>query len=207
MPPSRPTVQTCRGELNAHAYGFRCDPLSVVVTVTTNVSGDCSISSMVAANGLDSELRVPVLGHLIDPAVPVSPSARPKNCGELPLSPGQFEIKVQPRAGRAVDKGLSAHSLEVVSGYFRAQFGLPCILRLPNIRQGDPFVHVYEECLGVLGSVWEFPIRHNQVEEFAQWTYQRRQNNLPPGVEWRRKSRALWFWVGQLPPRVEREKE
>ncbi len=106
MPPAGAALQTCRGELKANLYRFRCDPLSAVVDAVTDGSGQCSIVSMRPAISPNDGLRVQTLENLVPPNVPRRKGPAPKDCGELPASAGSFELKIMPRA-RIASEALS----------------------------------------------------------------------------------------------------
>jgi hypothetical protein len=195
--PTGAAMQTCRGELKANSYSFRCDPLRAVVGVSTDGSGHCSIVLMTPAISAEDGLRVLRLEHLVPPGIPRRKGAAPQDCGELPLSGGAFEFKIMPRAARPVSDALSNSARVRALDYFKLGGGTSCLLRFPRVKAGDPFVHVYEECGGVLSAVWEFTIDRGQVADFPHWTYTRRKGDLPPGVGWRRDSTDLWFAVSK----------
>jgi hypothetical protein len=203
-----PSVQTCRGEHRESQYSFRCDPLGVVVSVSVGDTGYCSIAGMRPSFGPSAGLRV-LKGPFPTPRFPVStgvlaePSgtgttkpADPRDCGELPLKEGTFEIAVTVRS-RQVNKVLSVSARDAALKYFQLADIPPCLLRFPNVKTGDPFFHVYEECQGVLEAVWEFTIEDGQVADFAQWTYTPKRTGLPAGAELRRNRPELWFGVSR----------
>jgi hypothetical protein len=194
-PDGTPGAQTCRGELRGHSYSFRCDPLSVVVGVTANEEGRCSIMFMRPSVGPDDGLHVQTLEHLVPPGIPRKKGATPQYCGELPVKEGSFEIVIMPRA-RPVNSALTNTARDVALAYNKAAGDRPCLLRFPNVKNGDPFVHVYQECQGVLDVIWQFPISDGQVADSADFYYSPRRG-LPPGVEWRRNQADLWFAVSR----------
>lgn len=191
-PPTGATLQTCRGELKANLYRFRCDPLSTVVDAVTDSAGHCSIVSMRPAISPEDGLHVQTLENLVPSGVPRRKGAAPQDCGELPINGGTFELKVMPHV-RPVNETLS-NSARSAALHYNTQGGDDlCLLRFPKVKAGDPFFHVYAECGGTLSAVWEFTINRGQVADFPHWSYTRRKGDLPPGVEWRRNSSHLWF--------------
>lgn len=195
-PPAGAVLQTCRGELKGNLYRFRCDPVSAVVDVVTDGSGRCSIVSMRPAVSPDDGLRVQTLEHLVPPNVPRKKGATPQDCGELPLNAGVFELKIMP-AARPVNEALSSNARSAALHYNSQGGDDRCLLRFPNVKAGDPFVHVYVECQGALTAVWELTINRGEVADFPHWSYTRRKRDLPPGVEWRRNSSELWFGMSR----------
>ncbi len=195
-PPAGATMQSCRGELKANLYRFRCDPLSTVVDAVTDSAGHCSIVSMRPAISPEDGLRVQTLETLVPSSVPRKKGSAPQDCGELPVNDGTFELKVMPHV-RPVSDTLS-NSARSGALHYNAQGGDDfCTLRFPKVKTGDPFFHVYEECGGALSAVWEFTINRGQVADFPHWTYTRRKGDLPPGVDWRRDLTDLWFAVSK----------
>jgi hypothetical protein len=191
--PNTSGVQTCRGELRTNSYSFRCDPLSVVIGAVVRDSGHCSITFMRPSVSLDDGLRVQTLEHLVPPRTrtPVPP----RDCGELPTKEGRFELTITPRSGR-VNSALTSAARDAALAYNKRSGDLFCLLRFPNVKTGDPFFHVYEECQGVLDGIWEFTIEDGEVADFAHWFYNRRRG-FPNGTEWRRDQMDLWFGVSR----------
>lgn len=191
-PPTQATLQTCRGELRSNSYEFRCDPLSVVVDVITDPSGHCEITNMRPAISPDDGLRALTLEHLIPPGIPIRKGAAPRDCGELPVTNGAFQLTVMPRA-RPVSGELSRNARSAALDYNARGGDNRCLLHFPKVKMGDPFFHVYEECQGTLDTVWEFGIIRGQVQDYAAWYYTLRKRDLPPGIKWRRNTSELWF--------------
>jgi hypothetical protein len=194
-PDSTPGPQTCRGEFRGHYYSFRCDPLSVVLGAAANEEGRCSITFMRPSVGPEDGLRVQSLERLVPPGIPRRKRAAPQHCGELPLKAGSFEIVVTPHP-RPVSSVLTNAARDMALAYNKASSDRPCLLRFPNVKAGDPFVHVYQECQGVLDVIWQFPISDGQVADSADFYYSPKRG-LPPGVEWRRNRADLWFGVSR----------
>lgn len=59
-----PNLQTCRGEFNGRSFPFRCDPLSVVVSVALDNSGRCVVRSMRPSTSPEDGLHIQTLEHL-----------------------------------------------------------------------------------------------------------------------------------------------
>lgn len=194
-PAATPGAQTCRGELRGHSYSFRCDPLSGVVGVSGNEEGHCSITFMRPSIGPEDGLRVQTLEHLVPPGVPRRKGAAPQYCGELPVKEGTFEIVVMPHP-RPVNSALTNAARDAALAYNKAAGDRPCLLRFPNVKTGDPFVHVYQECQGVLDVIWEFLVSDGQVADSAHFYYSPKRG-IPLGVEWRRNQADLWFAVSR----------
>jgi len=194
-PDGTPGPQTCRGEFRGPSYSFRCDPLSVVVGVTANEEGRCSIAFMRPSVGPGDGLRVQTLEQLVAPGVPRRKGAAPQYCGELPVKEGTFQIVVAPHP-RSVNGVLTNAARSAALAYNKAAGDRPCLLRFPNVKTGDPFVHVYQECQGVLDVIWHFPISDGQVADSADFYYSPKRG-LPPGVEGRRNRADLWFAVSR----------
>ena len=72
-----------------------------------------------------------------------------------------------------------------------------CLLRFPNVKTGDPFVHVYQECHGVLKDILEFRIDDGEVDDFPHWEYTPRRGGFPKGPGWRQNRPDLWFGVSR----------
>ena len=175
--PNTPVVQTCRGEVRTNLYRFRCDPLSVIVDAVVDDSGHCSIVSMRPSISSDDGLRVQTLAHPVPPRN--RKPAPPLDCGELPLNDGIIQLTIVPR-GRQVNNGLTSSARDAAL-YYNQQGGEGhCSLRLPNVKTGDPFFHVYEECQGVLHAVWEFTVQRGRVAEFPHWSYTPEDAICPP---------------------------
>lgn len=188
--PSTPGVQTCRGELRENLYRFRCDPLSVVVDGVVDDSGHCSIVFMRASSNPEDGLRAQTFAHVTPPRR--NKLAQPGDCGELPRNDGVFELAITPRS-RQVNSVLTSDAHNAALAYNSHGGDRLCLLRFPNVKTGDPFFHVYEECQGVLDIVLEFRIRNGRVADFPHWHYSRRQGGLPTGWQWRRNRSELWF--------------
>jgi hypothetical protein len=157
-------------------------------------SGHCSIVSMRPSISPDDGLHVQMLAHLVQPRN--SKPAAPQDCGELPLRDGSFELAIKPRS-RQVNSALSSSARNAALAYNkRGGYGL-CLLRFPNVKTGDPFFHVYEECQGTLSAVWEFTIKAGQVADFPHWSSSRKRGDLPTGIEWRRTQTDLWFGISR----------
>lgn len=193
--PGSPATQTCRGELRGSSYSFRCDPLSVVVAAVRNEAGHCSITSMRPSVGAEDGVRVQTLDHLVPPGVPRRKGAAPEKCGELPVKEGRFDITVTPHP-RPVNSTLTRAAREAAIAYSKKSGDRGCLLRFPNVKTGDPFFHVYEECQGTLDQIWEFTIEDGRVADYAHWFYNRKRG-FPKGVEWRRDRPDLWFEVSR----------
>jgi hypothetical protein len=204
-------VQTCRGELRDDGYTFRCDPVAVVVNVSVDDSGNCIIrnirASISAADGL---LRpgpiIPAPGFRgPDAPRPIQVPGRPKltptkplRCGELPLTAGTFSIKVTPRGRRGTSRALTERAWNVASSYW-SQAGVSpaerCIFYCPNVKEGDPFFHLYQVCDGRVDAIWEFEIGNGVVADYARWTYERRgAADYPPD----RRLKQDDFWFGKF---------
>jgi hypothetical protein len=190
-----PGTQACRGERRGNAYSFRCDPLSVVVTVIVKEGGHCPITSMRPSISSDDGLRVQTLEHLVPPSVPRKKGGTPQECGELPLKEGSFQLVITP-GSRPVSGALTIAARDVALAYSKASGGRPCLLRFPNVKTGDPFFHVYVECQEVLDTIWEFRIEDGQAVDSAHWYYSRKRG-FPNGFEWRRNQTDLWSGVSR----------
>ncbi len=192
--------QACRGELRTGIYSFRCDPIGVVVSATADDFGRCLIGNLRPSVEPDDGLRVNLLPHLVLRGRTTLPL--PAKCGELPTSEGRFEFTVTPRL-RNVDKPLTDAVRVAAIAFMRRARDWRAVLRLPAVRTGDPFAHVY--CLydGVLEAVMEFSIRSGQVADFPHFTYDVPHKNMPLGAERRLAEPGLWSGVS-LPE--EREK-
>jgi hypothetical protein len=188
-------TQTCRGELRGSSYSFRCDPLSMVIAAVVNEGGHCSITSMRPSASPDDGLRVQTLEDLVPPGVPRKKGGVPQDCGELPVKEGGFQIVVT-RHSRPVNSSLTSAARDAALAYNKRSGDQACLLRFPNVKTGDPFFHVYEECQGVLDDIWEFTIHDGHVADYAHWYYDRKRG-YPPGVEWRRNQADLWFAVSR----------
>lgn len=198
--PNTPGTQTCRGELRGNLYSFRCDPLAVVVAVVVDDSGHCSIVSMSPSISEEDGLRVQTLAHLVPPRN--SKPAQPRDCGELPLKDGSFELAIPPRS-RKVNNALTIDARNAALRYTKQGGDDGCLLRFPDVKTGDPFFHVYEECQGALNAVWEFTIKNGKVSDFPHWSYTRRRGGFPAGAEWREGRMDLWLGVSRLGARQE----
>lgn len=189
-------IQTCRGELRTGLYRFRCDPLSVVVDVTTDKSGRCSIAFMRPAvnshDGLQVQKFAPPEG--VKPQANDDDTAPIRDCGELPIRDGMFEIRITPRA-RPVDEVLTTQARDVALAYNERGGDGGCVLKFPKVHLGDPFFHVYEECAGALEQVWEFAIRDGVVATSPQWLYSRERGYALADAEARRNQPDLWFEI------------
>jgi hypothetical protein len=177
-------IQICRGELRDSSYQFRCDPLKVVVSVRLEDSGACVITNMRHALFPQDGIKMARLPELTGRRL-----SKNVQCGELPTEEGMFEITIKPRM-REVSQRLTAEAHDAGSEYMRRGGQKHCILRFPNVREGDPFFHLYEECAGSLQTVWEFTVRQDMVAASPHWFYT--QKRLPEGADERRKRTALW---------------
>lgn len=182
-------VQTCEGEFRANLYSFRCDPLSVVVDVAVEKSGECSIIFMRPSRSPQDGLRVQTMSHILRPSG--AKSVLIQRCGELPVQSGHFKILVVPILG-AFSDSLTGAAREAAFKY-RGMMGDNCSMHIPRVRTGDPFVHVYEECKDSYTSVLEFTIRQGVVSESPHWTYTQKRTGLPVGFERRRSQIELWL--------------
>lgn len=145
--------------------------------------------------GSDDGLRVQTLEHLVPPGVPRKKGGSPQDCGELPVKDGSFEIAVTPHS-RPVNGTLTGAARDTALAYNKRSGDLSCLLRLPNVKTGDPFFHVYVECQEVLDTIWEFKIEDGDVANYAHWYYDRKRG-FPNGVGWRRNQPDLWSGVSR----------
>lgn len=189
-----PGRRTCRGEFRAGLYSFRCDPLAVVVSATVEDSGRCSIGNMRPSVEQDDGLRVNTLPHLVPQGKANVP--RPGECGELPTTEGKFEFTVTSRL-RDIDGRLTEAARAAAIAFMIRARDRRATLRLPKVRTGDPFFHVYCEYDGVLDAVMEFVIRNGQVDDFPHWTYDRPHRNIPPGATRRLGEPGLWSGISR----------
>jgi hypothetical protein len=196
MPSAGSASQTCRGELKANLYRFRCDPLSVVVDAVSDGSGHCSIISMRPALSPEDGLRVQTLENLVPPNVPRNKGAAPKDCGELPVDAGTFELKIRPQT-RNISESLSTDARRAALHYNAEGGDDHCLLRFPSVKTGDPFFHVYVVCREALDAVWEFKIDRGKVAGFPHWSYTSRKGDLPPGVNLRPNLSELWLGISR----------
>lgn len=195
-----PMTQTCHGELRSGLFRFRCDPLSVVLDVSVDDRGRCLITFMRPARDPGDGLRV----QTFVPPIPIG--MRPRSggelpprkdtCGELPVQAGAFEIEVKPLV-RQIDRVLSAKARGAAFAYNKSGGDSPCTLRLPKIRAGDPFFHVYEDCDGRIDNVWEFTIDDGEPSDFPHWSYSQEKHDLPAGSQRRSDDPDFWLEVSR----------
>lgn len=195
------SLQTCSGEFRSNIYSFRCDPLSVVVEVVKSEMGSFSIVAMRPAVSGEDGLRVHTLAHLFPPR-PINTN-HPQRFGELPGKEGVFEITIMPRS-RPVNSALT-RSARLVALQLKSGIGdSSCGLRIPLVKLGDPFFHVYEECKEIIRSVWEFNVSDGQIERIPHWSYTEKRGGVPSGSELRRFQTDLWLGL-ESPSEQERK--
>ena len=194
MEKNTPAGQTCRGELRAGLYSFRCDPLAVVVSARVEDSGRCSIVNMRPSVSPEDGLRVNTLSNLVPQRKASVP--RPSECSELPTTEGPLQITITPQL-REIDDHLTKSARAAALAFIRMGGDSRCTLDFPKVRIGDPFFHVYSECEGVLDNVMEFVITPERVADYPHWTYDRARKDLPPGTGQRLKKPNLWSGVSR----------
>lgn len=182
-------VQTCQGELLDNRYEFRCDPLEVVVDALFNDSGRCAITSMRPSIS-------PADGTRLRPVPRAIIRIPHEECGELPINKRYFKVLVTPHS-RMFDADLSAKARAAALAYMERGGDRSCLVRVAKVKTGDPFVHVYEECQGVLDAVLEFAIEQGRVADFPHWTFDQAHKDIPSGADSRRKQTDLWFAVSR----------
>lgn len=191
---TKPTPQVCEGERRHRRFTFRCDPLGVVVQGGIDANGSCSISVMRYARRRPDGVRItPGLYHDTRRMI-----LSEETCGELPIDDGRFTMVISPRV-RTGDRSLSREAKQRAAGYFKRRFDKRCIFRFPLVRRGDPFFHVYIECLGRLDAVAEFPIVNGVPASYEHWYYTRDRGGMPEGSDARRIRHELWYTDGSLP--------
>jgi hypothetical protein len=187
-------TQNCSGELRGRFYAFRCDPLAAMVFVDVDDSGSCTVRTIFTAPSPEEEVKV------FAPTRPVGEKAvEPQDCGELPLRQGSLEFKVTPRA-RPVDNLLTARARDAALAYGNGGGGMPgCVMRFPKVKAGDPFVHVYVQCGGLLDGILEFPIRHGQPGNSPSFIFNIT-GSIPAGIERLWDDESLWLGFSKSAP-------
>ncbi len=174
--------QACKGSHKGSRYALKCDPMSVLISLTVDDAGRCSITNMSAISSHEGPFHV----DAFEPARP------PQACGELPSKNGDFQMTIVPLP-RPVDESLSARAHSAAKKYFELGMTRGCALHYPEVKQGDPFFHLYEVCSATVKTISEFTIRSGEPSGFPHWTYMTEKHDLTVDAGWRLKKPDLWL--------------
>lgn len=181
---STTTPQECQGVAKNEAYEVRCTPSGVVVDYQSGTDGDCSVLFMRHTYSGETSIR--------ERTVPFQSLSASALC--LPGHPitSRIEFALFPIQG-PISTPISEAAVESALDYRRRSGAESCALRIPNVHLGDPFVHIYVLCQGVLSVIWELPIQSGKVASYSHWSYSRTRGTLPKGATTRLSQHELWY--------------